>query len=177
MGTACLCSIWHQLEWLKGWGLESTEGSLTCLAIWCWLLVGTSVGLSAGHHVVAFPCGLGFLTALQLSSKAKHLKRQPCILYKRKMYYPWWPGLESDGHIYFAKATAKAHLNSRWGKGDSLDGRWQGCGKAFGARSNFANFFRKFIFAQLLWHFFISSLHFKSPLSSILFVSLIYLTL
>ena len=63
-GTACLYSTWHQLEWLKGWGLGSSEDFLTHLSDISWKL-----------HM-APPCGFGFLATWWLGSQGKLLERE-----------------------------------------------------------------------------------------------------
>jgi len=79
--------------------------------------------------------------------------------------WKWWP----RGSF---KAAPKPHLNSRWGDRDSaLDGRWQGWGRAFRATNN-CHLFEKIQFSTTSLPLSISSLYFKSPLPSILFISL-----
>lgn len=51
VGTASLWSTWLQLEWLEGWGLESSEALLTYMySGWCW----QSAGVRLEYLAVAF---------------------------------------------------------------------------------------------------------------------------
>lgn len=70
-GTACLCSTWHQWELVECWGLKSSKGMLTFITDgWFWLLDKIfTVPCKFKPLCVAFPRGLGLLTAWWLGSK------------------------------------------------------------------------------------------------------------
>ena len=111
------------------------------------------------HLHVASPCGSGFLTVAaagiqewgSLSEIAMYLIQEenawPFMIWP----WNWWP----RGSF---KAAPKPHLNSRWGDRDStLDGRWQGWGRAFRATDN-CHLFEKIQFATTSLPLSISSL-------------------